>query len=641
MGGDALGGRWSSRPRGCALGIALAGLLAAASARGAPFVDYLHVRAGDGASSGGHAGIRFGEWTYDFQHERGLVRMRRQLSRDFQDDYRTFQNRPIELSRVPTSEETYALLRDAFDRHYLVQDRQIEILHEMQRDTRLLEALLERGGAGRFEVRGVAFFFPAEGAVLGGPLPAGAAPGVLGRLRARIETLHGIGFLAARRRAVAASLDALRAEPLEAESISLDPERYPVAPDSFSRRYAQDLAALFALAALERPRPLQPGVLTPPPSDPEDSALALDDAEIDRMRAQVAALLEDMAELAASHRPDWGEPLLLGMARLAALEQSIRSGRLVTLEALAGDAPRMRLTARRRALLPALLEEAASDLGRARAGWLGSTAPRSWHETAYVELEAAASRWVELDSARAGAEDLRVRRGLLVPEGSARVRSLPPLRGEPLPLDERLRESQEAAQRYRERLEAHYGYQLVVRNCVTEIFRTLDAALGPRAQEESERRLGGYVDPAGSLNFVPWVASHRVQHRYAGTASSHLPSYREYQLERMARTGSRLGVALRESNVLTATLYQPVADEGFFLFYTDGPALSRPLLGALNLVAGLAKSGVGLALLPKDRGRTLRSGLEGALFSVPELFFQNVRKGRNDYVPPAQRPPPG
>jgi hypothetical protein len=34
----------------------------------------------------------------------------------------------------------------------------------------------------------------------------------------------------------------------------------------------------------------------------------------------------------------------------------------------------------------------------------------------------------------------------------------------------------------------------------------------------------------------------------------------------------------------------------------------------------------------------LRAGLSGALWSLPELAFSNVRKGSNDWVPPAQRP---
>ena len=40
----------------------------------------------------------------------------------------------------------------------------------------------------------------------------------------------------------------------------------------------------------------------------------------------------------------------------------------------------------------------------------------------------------------------------------------------------------------------------------------------------------------------------------------------------------------------------------------------------------------GLLQAPTDGGRALRAGLEGALGSLPELAFVNLRKGSYDYV---------
>src|SRR5262249_39722201 len=61
-------------------------------------------------------------------------------------------------------------------------------------------------------------------------------------------------------------------------------------------------------------------------------------------------------------------------------------------------------------------------------------------------------------------------------------------------------------------------------------------------------------------------------------------------------------------------------------------------------------SAVGLVALPVDGGATLWAGLKGALFSLPELFFQNIRKGSFEHIrrneregsvarPPVVRPP--
>jgi len=99
----------------------------------------------------------------------------------------------------------------------------------------------------------------------------------------------------------------------------------------------------------------------------------------------------------------------------------------------------------------------------------------------------------------------------------------------------------------------------------------------------------------------------------------------------MYRRESRLWAWPRECNVLTSTIYRRNDDDSFFLLFTDD--WSRPLFGAVNVAAGLAAGAVGLALVPLDRGHLLKSGVRGALFSLPELAFVNPRKGSFDYVP--------
>jgi hypothetical protein len=187
---------------------------------------------------------------------------------------------------------------------------------------------------------------------------------------------------------------------------------------------------------------------------------------------------------------------------------------------------------------------------------------------------------------------------------------------------------------------------------VSELFRTIEAGLASmagapagtdphvlreRVRSESVRRLGGYVDPLAAANFIPFVSSRHVRESWRVAEEIHLPSAREYAV---AREGG-FGAALRESNVLTSTVYEPAEGAGFFLFFTDGAWPLRPLLGAANLAAALARSGIGVLSLPFDGGQGLRAGLDGALWSLPELFFANIRKGTNEYLPPAERPPPG
>jgi hypothetical protein len=124
-----------------------------------------------------------------------------------------------------------------------------------------------------------------------------------------------------------------------------------------------------------------------------------------------------------------------------------------------------------------------------------------------------------------------------------------------------------------------------------------------------------------------------VRHAYRVTAGSRLSSYREQCLARLTARHNPLFVYLRESNTFTSTI-QPAAhgSEPFF-FFTEDAVPSRPFFGLVNLGVGAGASALGIVTLPFDRGRRLADGIRGALFSLPELVFVNLRKGEIPILP--------
>ena len=58
----------------------------------------------------------------------------------------------------------------------------------------------------------------------------------------------------------------------------------------------------------------------------------------------------------------------------------------------------------------------------------------------------------------------------------------------------------------------------------------------------------------------------------------------------------------------------------------------RPVYGAVNGAYGLIAAALGIFTLPMDSGDLSMAGLKGALYSLPELFFCNIRKGSYNYV---------
>jgi hypothetical protein len=171
-----------------------------------------------------------------------------------------------------------------------------------------------------------------------------------------------------------------------------------------------------------------------------------------------------------------------------------------------------------------------------------------------------------------------------------------------------------------------FGYQLVSNNCVTEIF----AMIG---QEWNPATSGDVNDPNGLLDFIPVVAYQKVLATHADAEASEIPSFRRFQLEQMYATENDLGVYLRESNTLTSTIYRRNDTEPFFLFFTEEAAPLRPVYGALNFAAGIGEMALGIFRAPWDRGKMFTSGIKGAVFSLPELIFVNLRKGILEYAP--------
>jgi hypothetical protein len=607
---------FSSRLRPRAVAALAASWLAAPGSAAA--LEFLHVEANEGGSSGGHAALRFGDATFHFQNAAGLLVLAREDSRRFLTDYALLQNRPIHVLRIEVGPEAERSALEGLQARLAAQRSQLDALSAQRAERELLDLLARRARGGRIEERaGLAIpgagYFAAEG-----PLdPALAA------LRERALAERGAGFFEARRRELRAEIARLEPE--------LDPERPPrVAPDvalaaryGFGARYADLAAGLVAVEVLSGARALRSDATR----SADDPALALDADERRALRAFADALRERCLRLLDGSRPEWGRALLVGMARLAALEPSLGDGRLRVLDAFAEGAPELGRAefARQKDLLPLAAEESRQTLREA----LRSFVARRASQAAWSDLEDVANRHLELLGAWRKGRALRVQPERLVPARPARLREPAPVRASPAEL---LRAREAAERRERElarAIDRVHGYHLVERNCVSELLAVLDASLdrAPRSGSGVAFRL------RSALAFVPFVSAAHLEQRFGVRDGFAIPSLRRARLARLRAEEGSLRVLLRESSPLTARSGRRGARDSFFLFYTDHVFWPRPILGALNLAAGAGELALGLLLAPTDGGRTLLRGVHGALMSLPELAFVNLRKGTNDWVP--------
>lgn len=609
---------------GIAVAVAAVGL---ASGAGAATLDYLYVEANEGGSSGGHTAIGLGEQTFHFQNRNGLLVLDRDPTRDFLHGYALVNNRTIHASRVALAEADRERIRATFARRYHAQRRQLDVLEALREDRRLIEGWQRAAESGEPsgsspEVPGLGYFAP------------GAEPDRdVSRLREAIESHYGEGFLAARREATLERLEQVASRNPAGWRVREPDHAYDDPPFSqpYARSYVDSAAGIAALLVLEGAWAPAAGTTVAP----QGPRYWLTPAEIERTRSRQQELSEELVRLAGSERADWGRPFLVGLARLLAHNESVRRGRLVVVDVLPEDARRLeyRVLEPRLALIREILAAGHEQEEEARAGLLD---PEAAGERPWTRLEDAVNRVFELETAVREERALRLARGALVP-GRVGVLPIDLPRATREPWLERARSRTLAREEsYEDRLESLYHYELISHNCVSELFHTMNHAFDDSIPEVRDA-LGGYVDGRRSLAFIPFISARAVDDHYRVVSRRVLPSWREMQIARMRENEGALRVALRESNTLTAESYHRGYSDSFFLFFTERPVVLRPIFGVFNLTAAIGESLWGLVRLPIDRGETLLSGLEGALVSLPELGFGNIRKGSNDWVAPRRQ----
>ena len=597
-------------------------LLGGAPARAAT-LDYLHVEANEGGSSGGHVALAVGDDVFHFQHESsGLLALRRDQRPGFRVRYTLLENRPVHVTHLASDDATVGRLREAFARRLMVEDEERRRQAGLDADVALFDLAAHAPADAAWPVRGAGYFL-ADGFATGGA-GAGTSP-ALAALRDRVAARYGAAAVTQRLGALRAALATmpLRAAPAATPGAG---GTLVQAPPTAATRLGELLEQVTALEVLIAAPALRADALVAAPGP-------LGAAERVALRDWAARASAGLAALPASTRPDWGWAMLLGMARLAVVEASLAEGRLLVLDAWPADARRPALPdgAQRDAFFDALTAHGALLTERARGACLGAD---DCAEAGYARLESAVNRAADVAAARAAVRPPRVAPEPLLPARPASrrdlVASLPP----PAQAREQWQAARAAAGAERDREAAWRGYQLVNRNCVTELFAVIDAGAG------DERLALGETVARAPWNAIPFVAAAAVADSPRVVGRESWPSYRQEARRRRLERDPGLAAWLAETTAVTAAGYRPGPDDSTFLFFTDETVAARPLLGAANLAAASAGGVLGLFTWPADGGRRLEAGARGALYSLPELGFVNIRKGTTAWLLPEELPAP-
>ena len=595
-----------------------AGLLALAlgfTSASADTFKFLYIEANEGTASGGHTALQFDDEVYHYQYSDGLTRLAKEDSADFRFDYRYLQNRTIHIADIEVSAQTLDLLQDHFKRQYWDQDRQFKRLQTLKNDRLLLEWLLSQKDSQHHVAADPALKLPVAGLFYNASDFADVKKtegncrtrDAAGTILAVVQQQYGVDLLLHRSQALQQAIADLSAPTSDDSRL---PSHY-----SFSQRYSDLLTGLLAVRVLQETRPLTADacqVLT-------DQKWQLDESKTQALKIFQQHLLKTAQALLSSKRPDWGHALLVTLARLIVVEQSLQSGQWTFLNDFNPDAEVISTAAYSRQVDEMQRQQQVAE-ERWRQQWHALSVSNILDDLSYADLEITANRFHEWQASHNthtlryhGQQPLPVK-ALDLPTWIAPDLSKPQLL-------QALQALQNTIPQQAAVLEKQYTYDLFTRNCVTEIFRNINQALG----DETEQRLGGRIDP--DMNFVPFTAFESVQNYYSVSDSQQLLSFRQLALSKQYEQAFAPWVYARESNVFSAELYNYNPDDAAFVFFTDDGILLRPLFGAFNTLAGIGQSLFGLIKLPADDGIALSNGTRGLMMSLPELAFINIRKG--------------
>ena len=127
--------------------VSICAAVAGTSPAAAGTVEYLHIEANAGGSSGGHTALCFEDACYHYQQAReGLLRLHREPPASLDHAYRMLGNRTINAVTIAIDEREHARLLGAFESRFQVQEAQLDLLDELDRDTAFLAVLNARAG---------------------------------------------------------------------------------------------------------------------------------------------------------------------------------------------------------------------------------------------------------------------------------------------------------------------------------------------------------------------------------------------------------------------------------------------------------------------------------------------------------------
>ncbi|MCB1156168.1 MAG: hypothetical protein H7A25_04360 [Leptospiraceae bacterium] len=556
---------------------------------------YLYIDANTGDSSGGHSAIQFGEKIFHFQfHPDGIFHLERQKWKDFQRIYRVLENRNIYSARIEASHRDYILLESEFNRLFLARKRQLQILQWL-REEKTFFAKAEEEKQAELSLPSVGYIEE--------ELPDACMKELIGHNYNRKNVS------------------------LELSKIQKDLDEFPYEtnfiPQKKNELHYPSLSGI-SLYSLKQKLMLYHLflVLSGQRKYNENSFLHLtaitDFAKIKIFFIKWKKIWKSEFEEAIQTKNPDPERAFIALSRFGAACLSLKNRNLTFPMYEANREAGLPIDPEWLKLFKTHKARLAGDLQKALDVFSASEEIHIYRYLLLEELFNKAYRFLYIGQ----------QGGILYPVNH---RAFPDkhfkhkirLRKD-LNLGLKKREAKERYDSYRKILQEQYPFRLLQTNCTTELFRVINNTF-------NSSYIGNEIKANEEFNFIPFYAFASVEKKYPLLDSKEILSLRREEVKRIRKKLGIVKTFLEESNTISSSIYQFHSRDSFFLFFTDDTLFFRPVFGSFNLLAGGLQTVYGTLSFPFDRGKHLLKGGRGMFFSLPELFFFNIRKGTFPY----------
>ena len=582
-----------------------------------PF-QFIYIDANVGGSSGGHSALRIDNLVYHFQYfPDGIFRLVREPWNHFRYIYNDLENRTLHVAHIHLEDNDLFVVRKFLNQFYLIQTAHMDRLDSLNDDLRLIRDLDHEHR--QISIKGAGLFALQE-----------SADEISAQLQTIITDTYGKEYLLSEIKRLDQELAGWPIFIPHLKEMEITNQAYPVPIAGLAKTYTENRLKRTALWVLERGLPINKiEFMNMDDWSHSGERRGLTQNERNKLLSYAEILKKSVVRLPLSNRADWGYPLLLATARFQVIMWSLKYDRLLLLDPFPEAAISVPLKKLQKdsSVTAQLADCARSKYWNIRREIFAAPA---LDERRYNQLEESAGRFAELEKGNVGGKAIRVAYGRLVPSRTAVV-PLPTPKVKHQTIEISLATATANRNIYHEKLKKCYSYNLITKNCATELIRSLNSTF--QSEELATRALGGSILPDQGLSFIPFSLFGLVKKRFRVTRIEVLPGFRKRMMLQMKqKEPQKSGLYLRECNTLTSTIYQHAQGDTRFLFFTDDVVLMRPLYGLFNTAYGLLSAAFGILTLPLDGGDLSKDGLKGTIYSLPEIFFCNIRKGSFDYV---------